>query len=127
MVTTVLYLSALVLLADHFLILKSGSLLAATFTLPIPWAVVVGVNEYLRRQLAKTVLRNLAANGKPVGELPTFAEPQFLRWKRDHGVTTDDLQSSAPPRLTTSRGIGVSRLAEQRDGRKLTSRAQDGG
>ena len=37
-----------------------------------------------------------AANGKTVNEIPTFAEPQFLRWKLIHGVTTEDLQSTAP-------------------------------
>ena len=95
-VTTILYAIAIVMLAYYFLVVKSGSLLVATFTLLVPWAVVVGVIEYQRRRLAKTVQRNLAANGKPVPELPTFAEPQFLRWKRDHSVTTEDLENSAP-------------------------------
>jgi hypothetical protein len=95
-VTTILYAIALVMLAYYFLVVKSGSLLAATFTLLVPWAVVVGIIEYQRRRLAKTVQRNLAANGKTVSELPTFAEAQFLRWKRDHAVTTEDLESSAP-------------------------------
>ena len=95
-VTTILYAIAIVVLAYYFLVVKSGSLLAATFTLLIPWAIVVGVIEYQRRRLAKTMQRNLAANGKPVPELPTFAEVQFLRWKRDHSVSTEDLQASAP-------------------------------
>jgi hypothetical protein len=84
------------MLAYYFLVVKSGSLLVATFTLLVPWAVVVGIIEYQRRRLAKTVQRNLAANGKPVPEVPNFAEAQFLRWKRDHAVTTEDLQASAP-------------------------------
>jgi hypothetical protein len=95
-VTTILYALAIVMLAYYFLVVQSGSLLAATLILLVPWAIVIGVIEYQRRRLAKTVLRNLAANGKVVSELPTFAEPQFLRWKRDHSVSTDDLQSSAP-------------------------------
>jgi hypothetical protein len=95
-ITTLLYLIALVMLAYYFLVLKSGSLLLATFTLLVPWAVAVGIIEYRRRRLAKTMQRNLAANGKPVPELPTFVDVQFLRWKRDHSVTTEDLESSAP-------------------------------
>jgi hypothetical protein len=95
-VTAVLYAIGIVMLAYYFLILNSGSLLVATLTLLVPWAIVVGVIEFQRRRLAKTVRRNLAANGKAVNELPTFAEAQFLRWKQDHAVTTDDLQSSAP-------------------------------
>jgi hypothetical protein len=95
-VTTILYLIALVMLAYYFLVVKSGSLLLATFTLLVPWIVVVAIIEYQRRRLAKTMQRNLAANGKRVPELPTFADVQFLRWKRDHSVTTDDLESSAP-------------------------------
>jgi CHASE2 domain-containing sensor protein len=95
-VTTILYAIAAVMLAYYFLILKSGSLLPATVTLLVPWAVVVGVIEFQRRRLAQTVQRNLAANGKAVSELPRFAEAQFLRWKRDNSVTTDDLRSSAP-------------------------------
>jgi hypothetical protein len=95
-VTTILYAIAFVMLAYYFLVVKSGSLLVATFTLLVPWAVVVGIIEYQRRHLAKTVQRNLAANGKPVPEVPNFAEAQFLRWKRDHAVTTEDLQASAP-------------------------------
>jgi hypothetical protein len=95
-VTTILYAIAVVMLAYYFILVRSGSLLAATFILLVPWAVVVGIIELQRRHLARTVQRNLAANGKPVSELPTFAEAQFLRWKRDHSVTTDDLQQSAP-------------------------------
>ena len=95
-ITTILYLIALVMLAYYFLVLKSGSLLLATFTLLVPWVVAVGIIEYQRRRLAKTMQRNLAANGKPVPELPTFGDVQFLRWKRDHSVTTEDLESSAP-------------------------------
>jgi hypothetical protein len=95
-VTTILYAIAVVMLAYYFLIAQSGSLLAATLILLVPWAIVVGIIEYQRRRLAKTLLRNLAVNGKVVSELPTFAEAQFLRWKRDHSVSTDDLQSSAP-------------------------------
>jgi hypothetical protein len=95
-VTTLLYAIALMMLAYYFLVVRSGSLLAATFTLLVPWAIVVGFIEYQRRQLAKTVQRNLAANGKPVSERPTFVDVQFLRWKRDHEVTTEDLQNSAP-------------------------------
>jgi hypothetical protein len=95
-ITTILYLIALVMLAYYFLVLKSGSLLLATFTLLVPWVVAVGIIEYQRRRLAKTMQRNLAANGKRVPELPTFADVQFLRWKRDHSVTTEDLENSAP-------------------------------
>ena len=95
-VTTILYLAALVMLVYYFAVSKSGTLLGATLILLVPWAVVVGVIEFQRRKLAKTIIRNLAANGTPVGETPTFAEPQFLRWKRDHSVTTEDLQNSAP-------------------------------
>ncbi len=95
-VTTILYLVALVMLAYYFLVVKNGSLLLATFSLLVPWVVAVGIIEYQRRRLAKTMQRNLAANGKPVPELPTFADVQFLRWKRDHSVTTEDLESSAP-------------------------------
>jgi hypothetical protein len=95
-ITTLLYLAALVILAYYFLVVRSGSLLTATFILLVPWAVVVGIIELQRRKLATTMLRNLAANGKPVGERPTFVDVQFLRWKREHSVTTDDLQNSAP-------------------------------
>jgi hypothetical protein len=95
-VTTILYAIAVVMLAYYFLVLKTGDLFAATFILLIPWAIVVGVIEFQRRRLAKTIQRNLAANGKAVSELPTFIEVQFLRWKRDHSVSTEDLQSSAP-------------------------------
>jgi ABC-type protease/lipase transport system fused ATPase/permease subunit len=95
-ITTLLYLIALVMLAYYFLVVRSGSLLTATFILLIPWAAVIGVIEWQRRRLATTMLRNLAANGKPVTERPTFVDVQFLRWKRDHSVTTDDLQNSAP-------------------------------
>ena len=95
-VTTILYAIAVVMLAYYFLVVKSGSLLAATLALLAPWTIVVGVIEYQRRRLARTVQYNLAANGKAVSELPTFVEAQFLRWKRDHAVSTDDLESSAP-------------------------------
>jgi hypothetical protein len=40
--------------------------------------------------------RNLAANGKPVSELPTFVDIQFLHWKQAHSVTTDELEATAP-------------------------------
>ena len=95
-VTTILYLVAAVMLAYYLLVAKSGATLGATVALLVPWAIVVGVIEYRRLQLAKTMLRNLAAHGKPVTVLPRFGEVQFLRWKREHGVTTDDLQDSAP-------------------------------
>ena len=95
-VTTILFVVAVVMLAYYFLILKSGSLLVPTFILLIPWVLAVGAIEYQRRRLAKTVQRNLAANGMPVSELPTFGEAQFLRWKRDHSISTEDLQSTAP-------------------------------
>jgi hypothetical protein len=94
--TTILYAIAVVMLAYYFVVVKSGSLLAATLALLVPWAVVVGIIEFQRRRLARTVQRNLAANGKAVNELPTFAEAQFLRWKRDHAVTTADLEATAP-------------------------------
>jgi hypothetical protein len=95
-VTTILYLMAAVLLAYYLLIAKSGTTLAATVTLLVPWAIVVGVIEYRRLLLARTMLRNLAAHGKAVAALPRFGEVQFLRWKRENGVTTEDLQGSAP-------------------------------
>jgi hypothetical protein len=95
-VTTLLYIAALILLAYYVLVVRNGSLLTATIILLIPWAIVVGVIELQRRRLANTIQRNLAANGKPVSERPTFVDVQFLRWKRDHSVTTDDLQNSAP-------------------------------
>lgn len=95
-VTTVLYAIAVGMLIYFFAVHETGSLLGITLALLVPWAVVVGIIEYRRRQLARTVQRNLAANGKPVTELPMFAEAQFLRWKRDHSVTTEDLQQSAP-------------------------------
>lgn len=95
-ITTLLYVAALVLLAYYFLVLRSGSLLTATFILLVPWAVVVVIIELQRRKLVTIMLRNLAANGKPVSERPTFVDVQFLRWKRNHSVTTDDLQNSAP-------------------------------
>jgi hypothetical protein len=95
-VTTILYAAAIVMLAYYFLVVRSGTLLTAVFVLLIPWAVVVGVIEFQRRKLAKTIQRNLAANGKPVSEIPTFVDVQFLRWKQNHGVSTEDLQNSAP-------------------------------
>ena len=95
-VTTLLYVAAVVMLAYYFLIVQSGTLLVATFVLLAPWAAVVTLIEVSRRRLAKTVQRNLAANGKPVGELPTFVDIQFLRWKQAHSVSTEDLESSAP-------------------------------
>jgi hypothetical protein len=95
-VTTLLYVIAAVMLAYYFLILQSGTLLTATFVLLVPWAIAVGVIEWQRRRLAKTVQRNLAANGKPVSELPTFVEVQFLRWKLTHTVTTEELEATAP-------------------------------
>ena len=95
-VTTLLYVSAVVLLAYYFLIVRSGTLVTAIFVLLVPWAIATGIIEWQRRRLAKTVQRNLAANGKPVSELPTFVDIQFLRWKQAHTVTTDDLESSAP-------------------------------
>jgi hypothetical protein len=95
-VTTILYLAAVVMLVYYFALAQSGTLLAATFILLLPWVVVVATIEFRRRAIAKTMIRNLAANGKPVRETPTFAEPQFLRWMRDHSVTTEDLQNSAP-------------------------------
>jgi hypothetical protein len=95
-VTTLLYLVAAVLLAYYFLIVKSGTLLAATLTLLVPWAIVVGIIEYQKLRLARTLVRNLAAHGKTIAVLPRFGEVQFLRWKAENGVTTDDLQDSAP-------------------------------
>ncbi len=95
-VTTILYLIAAVMLAWYFLVAKAGTLLAATLILLVPWAIVVGLIEYRRRALAKTMLRNLAAHGKPVSVLPSFAEPQFIAWMRAFDVTADDLQDSAP-------------------------------
>ena len=95
-VTLVLYLIAAVMLVYFFVAHETGSLLGVTLALLVPWAVIVGVIEYRRRQLAKTVQRNLAANGKAVSELPPFAEAPFLRWKLHHSVTTEDLQQSAP-------------------------------
>jgi hypothetical protein len=95
-VTTLLYLAAIVMLVYYFVIARSGTLLVATFVLLVPWAAVITVIEVSRRRLAKTLQRNLAANGKPVGEVPTFVDIQFLRWKQTHTVTTDDLESSAP-------------------------------
>jgi hypothetical protein len=95
-VTTILYVIAVVMLVYYFAVVRSGTLYAATFILLIPWAVVVGVIELQRRRLAKTMQRNLAAHGKPVSELPTFGDVQFLRWKREHGVSTEDLEDSAP-------------------------------
>jgi hypothetical protein len=98
-VTTLLYIAALILLAYYILVVRNGSLLTATIILLVPWAIVVGAIELMRRRLANTIQRNLAANGKPVSERPTFVDVQFLRWKRDNSVTTDDLQNSAPRSL----------------------------
>jgi flagellin-like protein len=95
-VTTLLFVVATVMLAYYFLIARSGTLLTAVFVLLVPWAIAVGIIEWQRRRLAKTVQRNLAANGKPVGELPTFVDIQFLRWKQTHSVTTDELEATAP-------------------------------
>jgi hypothetical protein len=95
-ITTVLYLGAIVMLAYYFLVVRSGTLLTAVFVLLIPWAAVVVIIEFQRRKLAKTIQRNLAANGKPVTETPTFIDVQFLRWKQTQSVTTEDLQESAP-------------------------------
>jgi ABC-type uncharacterized transport system permease subunit len=95
-VTILLFVIAAVMLAYYFLIVRSGTLLAAIFVLLVPWAIATVIIEWQRRRLAKTVQRNLAANGKAVSELPTFVDIQFLRWKQAHTVTTDDLESSAP-------------------------------
>jgi hypothetical protein len=96
LVTAVLYVVAIMILAYYFLVVRSGTLLTAVFILLIPWAVVVGVIEVQRRRLAKIIQCNLAAGGKPVSEVPTFVDVQFLRWKQTHGVSTEDLQNSAP-------------------------------
>ena len=95
-VTTLLFVIAAVMLAYYFLIARSGTLLTGIFVLLVPWAIAVGIIEWQRRRLAKTVQRNLAANGKPVSELPTFVDIQFLRWKQVHSITTDDLEATAP-------------------------------
>jgi hypothetical protein len=95
-VTTLLYLVAIVILAYYFLFSRTGSLLITTAVLIVPWAVVVAVIEYRRHRLAITLQRNLAVNGRPVPEVPTFVDIQFLRWKRNYSVTTDELQASAP-------------------------------
>ena len=94
--TGILYLAAAVMVAYYLLIAKAGTLLGATIVLIVPWAVVMVVIEYQRGRLARTMLRNLAVHGKTVSVVPRFAEPLFLRWKQVNGVTTDDLQDSAP-------------------------------
>jgi hypothetical protein len=94
--TILLFVFAFVLLVYFLIVARTGSMLPAILTLLVPWAIVVGVIEYRRGQLARTIARNLAANGKPVSVMPPLSESQFLRWKRDHNVTTDDLQNSAP-------------------------------
>jgi hypothetical protein len=95
-VTTILYALAIVMLAYYFLVVQSGSLLAATLILLVPWAIVIGVIEYQRRRLAKTVLRNLAANGKVVSELPTFAEPMIPITPKDMSISS---QPNGMPRI----------------------------
>jgi hypothetical protein len=94
--TVILYLIAAVVVAYYLLIARSGSLLGVTLILLVPWVIVMGVIEYQRGRLAKTMLRNLAAHGKRVTAVPRFAEPMFLRWMIANGITTDDLQDSAP-------------------------------
>jgi len=77
---------------------KSGSLLLATFSILVTWAVAGRDHfEYQRRRLAKTVQRNLAAKRKVGSELPTFIEVQFL--PLEAGPLGDDGGSERRPAL----------------------------
>jgi ABC-type transport system involved in cytochrome c biogenesis permease subunit len=94
--TILLFIFAFVMLVYFLAIAKSGSMLPAILALLVPWGIVSAVIEYRRGRVAQTMARNLAANGQAVAAIPTLSELQFQGWKRENGVTADDLQNSAP-------------------------------
>ena len=94
--TILLFIFAFVMLVYFLAVAKTGSMLPAILALLVPWGIVSAVIEYRRGRVAQTMTRNLAANGQAVSVIPTLSELQFQGWKREHGVTADDLQNSAP-------------------------------
>jgi ABC-type transport system involved in cytochrome c biogenesis permease subunit len=94
--TILLFIFAFVMLVYFLAVAKTGSMLPAILALLVPWGVVSFVIEYRRSRVAQTMARNLAANGRAVPVIPPLTELQFLGWKREHGITADDLQNSAP-------------------------------